>query len=645
MRAISVTFGLCIVCGAGAVQVLAGPVVRIHDIQGTGPASPMAGVAGITIEAVVVGDFQGASLLSGFFVQEQDEDVDSDPLSSEGIFVYDGGAATDVSIGDVVRVTGDVTEYYGLTELNRVTDITVVESGQLPEPAVVTLPVAETTDWERYEGMSIHIDQVMVVTGTANLARYGEVVLSAGQRRYAPTNVAAPGPPALAVADLNSRSSIQLDDGRTIADPRALPPYLGLDNTLRAGDRMPGLSGVLSFGFGAYEVQPVGPVVFERTNPRPPLSPARRATIKVVCLNVLNYFNGDGHGGGFPTSRGADTLEEFNRQTDKIVSAIASMDPDIAGLIEIENDAPPHSAIEDLTNALNSEYGDDAYDFIDTGMIGIDQIRVALIFKPDSVTPIGDAAILDSSVDPSFSDTLNRPCLAQTFRHNATDEVFTIVANHFKSKGSPCTYMGDPDAGDGQGNCNLTRTAAALALMNWLTTDPTGSNDPDFLVTGDFNAYAMEDPIVAMEEYGYRNLVKGFVADSDMYSYIYSAQSGCLDGAMCSPAMAHQVCDLSIGHINADEPAALDYNDDNPPGLYSPGAYRSSDHDPIVIILNPGATPGDLYPDGNIDTADLALLAANWLDSDCATCRGADLTGDGTVDLADLSIMAQNWLK
>ncbi|MHC4582658.1 MAG: ExeM/NucH family extracellular endonuclease, partial [Planctomycetota bacterium] len=360
MRSISVTFGLCIVCAVGTVRVLAGPIVRIHDIQGTGPASPMAGATAITIEGMVVGDFQGTSSLSGFFVQEQH--VDGDPLTSEGIFVYEGAIGTDVSAGDVVNVTGDVTEYYGLTELTRVTDIAVVGSGQLPEPAVVALPVADITEWERYEGMLVHIDQVMVVAGTANLARSGEVVLSVGQRLYAPTNVAAPGRPALAVADLTSRSSMQLDDGRTIANPRALHPYLGLDNTLRVGDTVTGLTGVLSYGFGAYELQPFGPVEFERANPRPPLSAAPRETIKVACLNVFNYFNGNGQGGGFPTSRGAETVREFNRQTDKIVSAIASIDPDIAGLVEIENDEPPDSAIEDLTSALNNEYAYDAYD-------------------------------------------------------------------------------------------------------------------------------------------------------------------------------------------------------------------------------------------------------------------------------------------
>ena len=50
--------------------------------------------------------------------------------------------------------------------------------------------------------------------------------------------------------------------------------------------------------------------------------------------------------------------------------------------------------------------------------------------------------------------------------------------NHLKSKGSACADIGDPDTGDGQGNCNLTRKAAAEALVDWLATDPTGSGDP-----------------------------------------------------------------------------------------------------------------------------------------------------------------------
>ncbi len=132
-------------------------------------------------------------------------------------------------------------------------------------------------------------------------------------------------------------------------------------------------------------------------------------------------------------------------------------------------------------------------------MIGTDAIRVGLIYKPAKVTPVGPFKVLTSAVDPRFIDTRSRPALAQTFQENATGARFTVVVNHLKSKGSACADIGDPDAGDGQGNCNVTRTNAAKALVDWLATDPTGSGDPDFLIIGDLNSYAMEDPIDAIK--------------------------------------------------------------------------------------------------------------------------------------------------
>ena len=86
--------------------------------------------------------------------------------------------------------------------------------------------------------------------------------------------------------------------------------------------------------------------------------------------------------------------------------------------------------------------------------------------------------------------------------------MLTVAVNHLKSKGSSCASIGDPDTGDGQGNCNLTRTKAAQALVDWLATDPTGSGDPDFLIIGDLNAYAMEDPITAIKAAGYTDLIE-----------------------------------------------------------------------------------------------------------------------------------------
>ena len=49
-------------------------------------------------------------------------------------------------------------------------------------------------------------------------------------------------------------------------------------------------------------------------------------------------------------------------------------------------------------------------------------------------------------------------------------------------------------------------------------------------------------------------------------------------------------------HINADEPAQLDYNTDfKTPhliaNLYAPDQYRMSDHDPVLVGLNLNAAP------------------------------------------------------
>jgi len=122
--------------------------------------------------------------------------------------------------------------------------------------------------------------------------------------------------------------------------------------------------------------------------------------------------------------------------------------------------------------------------------------------------------------------------------------------------------------------------------VNWLATDPTGSGDPDFLIMGDLNAYAMEDPIVMIEAGGYMNLMGMFVGTGfadGAYSYNFRGQTGYLDHALSSAAMASDVSGAAFWHINSDEPAGLDYNDHNQAGLFSPDQFRASDHDAVVL--------------------------------------------------------------
>jgi hypothetical protein len=166
-----------------------------------------------------------------------------------------------------------------------------------------------------------------------------------------------------------------------------------------------------------------------------------------------------------------------------------------------------------------------------------------------------------------------------------TGGIFTAVVNHLKSKGSPC---GPGDDDPEQGSCNLTRALGAQALVDWLATDPTGSGDDDFLIIGDLNAYDKEDPIDVLVAGGYTDLLFHFLGE-DAYSYVFDGQLGYLDHALANASLLDAVTGVTAWHINADEPDLIDYDmtfkQDAQDALYAPDAYRSSDHDPVIVGL------------------------------------------------------------
>ncbi|HET8784369.1 MAG TPA: ExeM/NucH family extracellular endonuclease, partial [Candidatus Limnocylindrales bacterium] len=438
------------------------PTHFIHEVQGAGLTSPIEGST-VTVEGIVVGDYQGNDPgLSGFFIQEEAADADANPLTSEGIFVFDGFDPVPVSVGDVVSVTAEVDEFFGQTELTNVIDVTPCGTTADIAPTEVALPVADTDDLEAFEGMLVSFDQTLTVTETFSLGRFGEVVLSADGRQFQGTHVAEPGAPAAAVEDLNARSRIVLDDGDTSQndDPTRYPTGgLSAENTLRVGSTVDDLTAVLAFDHGLYRLQPVGEITFE-DGERPDGPPDVGGRIQVASFNVLNYFNGNGDGTGFdaPEQRGAQNSFEFERQRTKIINAISILDAEVVGLMEIENDGDAeYPAIADLVDGLNAKLGAGTYDYIDAGRVGTDAIAVAIIYQPSAVSPLGEFAVLDSSVDPRFDEDRNRAALAQTFVENETGAAFTVAVNHLKSKGSPCG-AGDDQPDSLGGNCNVTRT-------------------------------------------------------------------------------------------------------------------------------------------------------------------------------------------
>ncbi len=583
-------------------EIPSSSLTLIHEVQGRGEASPLMGRQDITIEGIVVGDFQDTNL-NGFYVQEEDADADvgeDAELTSEGIFVY-APSGQNVKLGDKVLVTGTVDEFYNQTQLDEVSALAVEGKDllKLVTPAELYLPFESDAILEHYEGMLVTLPQTLTVSDNHNLGRYGEIVLSNG-RLFNPTNVTTPGAAAQELQARNDRDRIIIDDGSTEQNPDPIPyptPTLSATNTLRDGDTVTGVTGVLAYswsgagGTNAYRLHPITTPKFASENPRPAKPEAVGGSLKVASFNVLNYFDANEAGKPYPTPRGADTSREFDRQRAKIVRAIATVDADIVGLMELENDGyGTDSAIQDLVNGLNAATAPGTYDFIAPGLerLGNDEITVGLIYRPQTVEPIGKAATIGTG---AFADK-NRQPLAQTFREQTTGETFTIAVNHFKSKGGSGTGL-DADRGDGQGNWNATRTQAATELIDWLESDPTASNDPDVLIVGDLNAYAKEDPIAAIQDRGYSNLIQRFVGN-DAYSFVFFGQAGYLDHALSSPSLTPQVTGVTEWHVNADEPRVLDYNEEfksanQRRSLYEDNPYRSSDHDPVIIGLRLGA--------------------------------------------------------
>ncbi len=600
----------------------------IGQVQGEGNAAAIS--SSVTIQGVVIGDYEGvAPALRGFYIQDTG---DSNPLSSDAIFVFNGNNNS-VNLGQVVQVTGTPAEFQGQTQLGGTLTIETCGAEATVVPIDLMLPFPAAVNGvpfeERYEGMLVRMAQKLYVTEHFQLGRFGQVVLSANSRLMQPSNVVMPGADAIALQAANNLNRIIVDDATQLQNPDPIVfgrngQPLSASNTLRGGDSVENLVGVLTYTWGgnaaspnAYRMRPLqalgGSVPnFVADNPRPTAAPAVGGRVKVVAINVLNYFltldigttPACGPIGNKQECRGAETAIELERQQQKLNQALLSLDADIIGMMELENSQDANgndvNPLADIVARLNASAGAGTYDYINTGIIGTDTIRVGLIYKPGKVQPLGAFQTLDSNDDPRFDTSRNRPSLAQSFEEVGLDTRFTVVVNHFKSKGS-CPAFGDPNAdqGDGQSCWNPVRVAAAAALVDWVATDPTSSGDADFLLLGDFNSYAMEDPIrtvlagsddAAQTGDDFVNLVLRFGAEA-AYSYVFDGQWGYLDHALASNGLNAQVVGTAEYHINSDEPSVLDYNTNfktagQVSSLYAPDQYRISDHDPVVIGLD-----------------------------------------------------------
>lgn len=629
----------------------------ISAIQGSESASAEVG-NGHIVEAVITGKRS-----DGFFIQEETADSDGDDATSEGIFV-DG--SSDIAVGSVIRLYGEVIENYGLTTLDMDADVTPADCGTSDDVVVTEVAMPYSVDLETVEGMLVSVTDA-TVTSTNNLWRYGEIVVSDAIKRQ-PSDVAAPLSDAYLAAEAEAEASlltIEDNNGSTYPDSVSFFPTFSYANPIRIGDTV-SAAGPLNYSYGTYRINPTE--VISVTSSREANPVVTEGNLSVATFNVLNYFNGELDENGnvtfdYDANRGADDEIAFELQQGRIVEAIVGLNADVVGLMEIENDGfGDDSAIQSLVTAINAQLGEtEQYSFVSTAdgsMVGTDAITVGLLYRASVVTPSADAQVLAMPIQQIDEDSVAqmRPALIQTFVHTESEKTFAVAVNHFKSKGSECAEDIAEDTSEVdaiQGSCNAFRVSAAITLGEALSDT---SLPERTLILGDLNAYSAEDPVAVLTDYspedrgytiktaintdmdegasvevdtnyGYINLAETFDADGFSYWFYGTEQVGSLDHVLASEAFLGEAIDGTHWNINSPEAYQLQYDqalryypDEDGYAFTDVGPYRSSDHDPFIVTfdLQADVPEDDLGNDDENDDEDsggsmgyiLAFMAA-----------------------------------
>jgi 5'-nucleotidase len=639
-------------CGADcAVTPPEGGDKTIAEIQGTSDVSPLNG-ATVTTKGVVTAAYPTGGYF-GFAIQTPGTGGDLDFAShdgSDGLWVYMTKSAGDVTVevGDYVQVTGTVEEFkpsgspYGLTELSVAAAgdvVTLDETVEAIKPITNAWPATDAQR-ESIESMVFAGSGTYTISNTYATNQYGEVGLALGDTPLMQwTDVAAPGSAeADAVIADNAARGVILDDGASTnflssGNMDLTPPYISLDDPVRVGETVTFTDPVIvDYRNNAWKLQPTGQVTPTAGNAPVTWTNNRTATpdadalgdgdLRIASFNVLNYFTtlGDSRpdctpytdraGNGIATKsctgangpRGAWDAASLQRQQDKIVHAINALDADVIGLMEIENslvvDGAGHAdeALSTLVDALNADAGATKWAFVPSSgdlppASEMDVITNAIIYQVASVERAGDSHALGDQSGSGEPFVNAREPIAQAFTPIGDGDPFTVVVNHFKSKGSAGPLPGDEDSGDGQGASNASRMAQATALADWVNDvliPETGVDD--VFLAGDFNSYTMEDPLQILYTDGWTDINSHY--ETGKQSYNFGGMNGSLDHVLANASALDRTTGADIWNINAPESIALEYSRYNYHGtlFYDDSPYRSSDHDPVVVGVDSGAS-------------------------------------------------------
>ncbi len=588
----------------------------IHEIQGSGLASPIEGQ-----RVQTVGNIVTAIGPQGFWMQTPDAAVDGNPLTSEGIYVFTG-SAPGVVVGDALTLTATVTEYFELTELTSVSGLSITSTGNpvpapiafdenTPSPDPANLSCGTLSNLECFEGMRISVADGIVARANQYFSsdEYGQVFVSAGGTRSIRTPgtlyplVPGVGNPA-AGAFLGNPHIFELD-----ADALgAVPP----DTEITGGTRF-SATGVLTFNFGDYDLLPT---TFSVTSaaPIPRAVPAGQgsAELRIGAFNMLRLCDTQSNttfvcgNGGEPSAAALEL--KLVRLSDYVGNVLEL--PDVLGVVEVENLA----VLNELAAKIATDHLVTYTAYLEEGNDpgGID---VGYLVRGDRVDGVVVTQLDKNEMwldpDDNAMDTLNdRP----TLRLEATfqGQPFATFVVHPKSRscvdaptGANCTQA---DVDRNRAKRYNQAKSIALRVQEQQTLHPTRP----LLVIGDFNDYVASDGFVHITgliqgtyddaanviDLGAPNIVNPPLWNAvtslplnEQYSFLFTENFGAIFGYTARDVPIMQVLDHALLNAAAKSWfAGFDYGRANLDAAdqtmrTSTNAVGVSDHDGFVVRL------------------------------------------------------------
>ena len=554
------------------------PFQRIHEIQGAAHRSPVEGFATSDVPGIVT-----AKVSNGFFFE--DPSADSNPATSEGLFVFGTAAAGLVAVGDAVEVDGFVTEFRpggatgsNLTQTELASpQVTVLSSGNaLPGPGVIgkdgRVPPNEVIDndstgdaetsgvfdpaedgldfYESFESMRVEVNRAHVVGPTND---FGEIPV---------------------VGDWGERASVKTARGGVVIRPNDFnPERIHLDDrlmplpSLNVGDRFrTPVVGIVDYSFGNFKLDVSEPAVSVSGGlEREAAKPAGNHEIAVATFNVENLDPGD---------------DSFDELAQLIVGNLKS--PDIVALEEIQdNNGPVNDAVTDASTTLTTliaaiqAAGGPLYDFRqidpvddqDGGEPG-GNIRVGFIFRTDrglsfvdrpGGTPTGATGVVagpngpeltfsPGRIDPTNPAFANsRKPLVGEFRYR--DRTLFVIANHFNSKGGD-----DPLFGRFQPPARVTelqRHAQAQVVNDFVDSILAVDQRADVIVLGDLNDFEFSETLQILQGGVLENLLLT-LPRPERYTYVFEGNSQVLDQILTSRQLFRSLSVYDVVHVNSE---------------------------------------------------------------------------------------------